>query len=412
MVVVRPFKGLRPKDELAEKVASPPYDVLDSDEAREMVGENRLCFLRVVKPEVDLDPKVDLYSDQVYEQGAKNLQEFIGNGTMVQDPDEAFYFYRQIMGTHEQYGLVATVSAQDYLNENIKKHEFTRPDKEADRVRHITTMRAQCGPVFLTYKDIPHMNELQDGYCTVFKPNVDFKAPDGIRHTLWAIRDPEIIGRIIELFSDVPHIYVADGHHRSAAGTIVAQKFKEKNPDHTGEEEYNFFLAVLFPQSHMKILEYNRAVTDLNGLSLKEYLEKVSQKFDIFENADPSPSELHRFSMYVDKKWYGLVPKDGTFPDTHPVKRLDAAILQDNLLSPVLAIDDPRASNRIKFVGGIRGTKELERLVDSDMFAVAFSLFPVTVAQLMDVADSGNVMPPKSTWFEPKLRSGLVVHLI
>ncbi len=411
MVVVRPFKGLRPKKELAEKVASPPYDVLDSDEARVMVVNNTHSFLYVVKPEISFSQETDIYSDPVYEKGAENLKNLISQGTMVQDSAPYFYFYRQIMGHHVQVGLVATVSAKDYEAGLIKKHEFTRPDKEADRVKHIMTQNAQCGPVFLTYPDIQDINCLQTDICAK-EPEYDFISPDNIRHTLWPVTEPKHIAQIQDTFHHLGCLYVADGHHRSAAGTIVANKRKEFNPDHTGDEEYNFFLAVLFPKSHMKIMAYNRAVMDLNGLGKEEFMNLLADKFSIISNASPAPESLGKISMYIDGQWYGLTPKPGSYPENDPVKSIDASILQENLLAPILGIDNPRTNNRIKFVGGIRGTGELEKLVNSDKFKVAFSMYPVSLDQLFAVADSGNVMPPKCTWFEPKLRSGLLVHLI
>ena len=377
-----------------------------------MASGNPLSFLRIVKPEIDLDPGVDLYSSPVYEKGAVNLADMITEGTMVQDERPFYYFYRQIMGDHEQYGLVATVSAWDYEDDRIKKHEFTRPDKEADRIRHIETQNAQCGPVFLTYKDINEFNALQDEYCKSNEPEVDFTAPDGIRHTLWVVDEEGLVGTICSIFGEVPHIYVADGHHRSAAGSIVARKRKESNPSHMGTEEYNYFLAVLFPESHMKILAYNRAVKDPKGRTPDEFLDAAYNNFDIVDDVDPVPFCVGRYSAYTGGKWYGLVPREDTFPEDDPVKSLDASILQDNLLQPELGIDNPRTATNIKFVGGIRGTGELEKLVNSGDYDVAFSLFPVTMDQLLAVADSGNVMPPKSTWFEPKLRSGLIVHLL
>ncbi len=412
MVVVRAFRGLRPREDVAEKVASPPYDVLDSDEARAMVQANPLSFLRVVKPEVDLPPDTDLYSEPVYQKGAENLHTMIDDGIMIQDEKPVYYFYRQVMGDHSQYGLVATVSASDYEADLIKKHEFTRPDKEADRVKHIMTQKAQCGPVFLTYSNISSFDLLQEKFCEANEPMVDFVSPDGIGHALWQVGDDDMIHTIQQTFEAVPCLYVADGHHRSAAGTIVALTLREENPDHRGDEEYNFFLAVIFPKSHMKILAYNRAVMDLNNLTPDEFIERIGDKFEVWQGADPEPGKGRTYSMYLDGEWFGLEPIDGSYPADHPVKSLDASILQENLLSPILGIEDPRTSQRIKFIGGIRGTKELEKLVDSGKFRVAFSMFQTSIEELMAVADSGNVMPPKSTWFEPKLRSGMVVHLI
>ena len=412
MVTVRPFNGLRPARELAEKIASPPYDVLDSDEARTIVAENPLSFLRVVKPEVDLDPSVDLYDDRVYEQGAFNLRHLMEHGEMIQEKKPMFYLYRQIMGDHSQVGLVATVSARDYENNLIKKHEFTRKAKEEDRIRHIETQNAQCGPVFLTYHDVPDFDRIQARICAEDEPEYDFTSPDGIRHTLWLVSDEDDIRRIAEIFGEVGSLYVADGHHRSAAGTLVARRRAEINGNHTGKEEYNFFLAVLFPKSQMKIMAYNRVVADLNGLSSREFLDRIGESFVVSESASPSPGERLKYSMYLDGKWYGLEPRRGTYPEDDPVKSLDASILQENLLGPVLGIDDPRTSERIDFVGGIRGTAELERLVACGRYRVAFSLYPTSIDQLIEVAESGNVMPPKSTWFEPKLRSGMLVHLL
>ena len=411
MVIVRPFKGLRPKKELADKVASPPYDVLDSDEARQMAKSNSISFLKVIKPEIDLPLETDIYSEPVYEKGKENLNQMITEGTLVQDSEPAYYFYRQIMGQHSQYGLVATVSAQDYENGLIKKHEFTRPDKEADRVKHIMTQSAQCGPVFLTYPDIEAINNLQANLCAG-QPEVDFVSPDDIRHTLWPVTESKHISMIQDTFSSTECLYVADGHHRSAAGTIVANKRKKSNPEHTGNEEYNYFLAVIFPKSHMKIMAYNRAVMDLNGMGKEEFMILLDDKFTVIDDANSEPESLGKISMYLEGQWYGLEPKAGSYPENDPVKSIDASILQDNVLAPLLGIDDPRTNNRIKFVGGIRGTGELEKLVDSGKFKIAFSMYPVSLDQLFAVADSGNVMPPKCTWFEPKLRSGLVVHLI
>jgi len=412
MVTVRPLKGLRPAKVLADRIASPPYDVLDSEEARIIVSENPLSFLRVVKPEVDLDPSIDLYDVKVYEQGAFNLRHLMEHGEMIQEKKPVFYFYRQIMGNHSQVGLVTTVSVEDYRKNLIKKHEFTRKIKEEDRIRHIETQNAQCGPVFLTYPDVPEFDALQRRICDQNEPEYDFKSSDGIRHTLWVVSDEKNIETIRRIFADVPALYVADGHHRSAAGTIVAERRRKDNPNHTGKEEYNYFLAVIFPKNQMKIMAYNRVVEDLNGNSIDEFLEKISLKFTVTENALPAPAGRLKYSMYLDGKWYGLEPRSGSFPAADPVRSLDASILQENLLSPVLAIDDPRTNERIKFVGGIRGTEELEKLVDSGKYSVAFSLYPTSIDQLIDVAESGNVMPPKSTWFEPKLRSGMVVHLL
>jgi len=412
MSTVRPFRGLRPGREFAEKIASQPYDVLDSDEARDIVKSNPLSFLRVVKPEVDLSPDIDLHSEPVYQQGARNLRRLMEDGLMSQDEAPCFYFYRQIMGDHSQTGLVACVSAEEYDRDIIKKHEFTRKDKEEDRIRHIETMNAQCGPVFLTYPDKDGIDAVQRRVCSG-EPEYDFTADDGVRHTLWVVGDPgDITALEGEFAGGVPTLYVADGHHRSASGAIIAARRKAANPGHTGREEYNYFLAVIFPETQMKIMAYNRVVQDLKGRTPEEFLAQVEKSFSVESTGRAEPSESREYSMYLGGQWYTIRPLPGTFPEDHPVKGLDASILQENLLGPVLGVDDPRTASHINFVGGIRGTKELVRLVDQGRYTVAFSLYPVSVEQLMAVADSGNVMPPKSTWFEPKLRSGLVVHVL
>jgi uncharacterized protein (DUF1015 family) len=411
MAVVRPFRGLRPRKDLVDSVASPPYDVLDSDEAREIVRENPLSFLRVVKPEVDLDPSVGLYEDEVYQQGRLNLRSMMENGILIQDPEPMYYFYRQVMGDHIQTGLVACVSAEDYDRDVIKKHEFTRREKERDRIRHIEAQNAQSGPVFLTYSDSSELDRLQEDVCSG-PPEYDFTAPDGVRHTLWLVGGEELIDEVRRIFEGIQFLYVADGHHRSASGSIVASRRREGNPGHTGLEEYNYFLAVLFPKSQMMILPYNRVVKDLNGLSYTQFLEKLEERFRVAETTSKEPEGGRAYRMYLEGRWYTLEPREGSWPEDDAVKSLDASILQENLLDPVLGIEDPRTSDRIRFVGGIRGTGELEKLVDTGGYAVAFSLYPTSIDQLIAVADSGNVMPPKSTWFEPKLRSGMVVHVL
>jgi len=409
MVIVRPFAGMRPRNDLAGKVAAPPYDILDSNEAREMAKGNNLSFLHVNKPEIDLPPDTNPYSEAVYRKGAENFKRLVSEGIIKQDKAPVFYFYRQIMDRHSQIGLVATVSAEEYDKGMIKKHEFTRPEKETDRVKHIMALNAQVGPVFLTYPDDKGLNRIQADVCSK-APECDFTTQDNVRHTVWLVPD-NLIAKIAEIFSHIPYLYVADGHHRSMAGSIVAKNRKAINSGHTGREEYNFFMAVIFPKSHMNIMAYNRAVMDLNGLTEEGFLKVIQDRFKV-KSGKPSPKKVHQFSMYLGGKWYFLAPLKGTFMEDDPVKSLDASILQEKLLGPVLGIDNPRTNTRIKFVGGIRGTGELERLVNSGKFKVAFSLFPVTLDQLFAVADSGNVMPPKSTWFEPKLRSGLIVHMI
>ncbi len=410
MSMIRPFRGLRPRKEFAHRIASLPYDVLDSDEARDIVKDNPLSFLRVVKPEVDLDPGVGLYSEEVYRQGAVNLRRLVEEGLMVQDTQPMLYFYRQIMGDHAQVGLVACVSAEEYDNDVIRKHEHTRKAKEEDRIRHIMSHNAQAGPVFLTYRDVPGVDVIEKKN-TAGTPEYDFTASDGIRHTLWLVASPADIIALEGLFrTGVPNLYVADGHHRSASAAIVAKRRREANPNHTGLEEYNFILAVIFPKSQLRILPYNRAVRDLYGMTPEQFLEKVSKSFTVTRSGKASPLVPREFSMYMKGQWFTLVALSGAAPETDPVEGLDVSILQNNLLSPVLGIEDPRTSDRIDFIGGIRGTGELVRLVDSGKFSVAFSMYPTTLDQLLSVADTGRVMPPKSTWFEPKLRSGLVVH--
>jgi uncharacterized protein (DUF1015 family) len=409
MARIEPFKGIRPSRELVEKVASPPYDVLSSAEAREITDKNRFSFLRIVKPEVDLPAGVDLYSDEVYAQAKRNLAEFLKGGILFQDDRKYFYIYRQTWQGHTQTGLVAGASARDYLEDTIKKHELTREAKEKDRIRHIETLNANTGPVFLTYK---HQQSLDSLFrqATEGDPEYEFTTLDGVEHLLYVVKDEDLIARLKEAFYRIPVLYVADGHHRSAAGTAVMQKRRNANPRHTGDEEYNFFLSVIFPHNQMKILPYNRAVKDLRGMCRAEFMKKLEERFQYEETAEKRPRKMGEFCMNLDGKWYLLRPRKGTSDPDDPVESLDVAILQNNLLSPVLGIDNPRTDDRIHFVGGIRGTGELERLVDKEGYRVAFSLYPTSIEQLFRVADTGRVMPPKSTWFEPKLRSGLVIH--
>jgi uncharacterized protein (DUF1015 family) len=361
-----------------------------------------------VKPEIDLEPGVDLYSPEVYAKGAENLNRLIADGVLVQDPEPCYYAYQQIMGDHRQVGLVAGASVAEYDRDLIKKHEHTRRVKEDDRTRHVDSLNANTGPVFLTYRRREAIDAVIDE-VRAGRPDVDFTAPDGIRHTLWVIRGAAQVEAIRAEFAQVDALYVADGHHRSASASNVAADRRKKNPDHTGEEEYNFFLSVIFPDNQMKILDYNRVVMDLNGLGPDELLAAVSEKFSVEPTEDPKPTVQKTFGMFLNGRWYRLSAKEGSFPADDPVNSLDVAILQSNLLSPVLGIGDPRTDERIDFVGGIRGLKELERRVAAGA-AVAFALFPTSIEQLMAIADAGEVMPPKSTWFEPKLRSGLIVR--
>ena len=415
MAIVKPFKGLRPKPEFAEKVASPPYDVLNSDEAREMVKDNKYSFLRVVKPEVDVDPSINLYDERVYNKGKENLKRLIDEGFLIQDEEDCFYIYRQKMGEHTQVGLVAVASVDEYEEGKIKKHENTRLEKEKDRAKHITVLNAQAGPVFLTYK----ANEGIDNLIVKAmdnRPVYDFTADDEIRHTFYVVSDSSIIEGIKNAFKELKCLYVADGHHRSAAAARVRNERRTKEQNYTGNEDYNYFLTVIFPHNQMFIMDYNRVVTGLNELSEEEIFEKVREKFDVTESGEKGspykPEAKHNFGMYIQEKWFHLTAKTGTFDENDPVLSLDVSILQENLLNPVLGIEDPRKDRRISFVGGKRGLGELERLVDTGKFTVAFSMYPTSIEELMAIADAGKVMPPKSTWFEPKLRSGLITHLL
>jgi len=414
MSIVKPFRGLRPKKELAPQVAAPPYDVLDSDEAREMAKDNPYIFLHVNKPEIDLDRNINLYNDRVYQRGADNLKKLISEGIIFQDDKPKFYIYRQIMGDHQQTGLVAGASVAEYEKDLIKKHELTRQDKEDDRVKHILYQNAQAGPVFLTYRAQNDIDALISKITTT-QPEYDFTSEDGVKHIVWIVNEDADIQNIISLFKKVDFLYVADGHHRSAAAQRVRDAKQKENPKHSGNEEYNYFLTVIFPHNQMQILDYNRVVKDLNGLNRESFLKKAEEKFEITHlgGSEPfKPQETHQFGMYLDGSWYKLTARANSFDAGDPVKRLDVSILQENLLAPVLGIGNPRTDKRIDFVGGIRGLKELEKRVNSGDWAVAFAFFPTSIEELMAIADAGKTMPPKSTWFEPKLRSGLVVHLL
>jgi uncharacterized protein (DUF1015 family) len=414
MAVVRPFRGLRPRPEIAEKVASPPYDVINSDEARELAKNNPYSFLHINKPEIDLPPGTNLYDKSVYEQGAKNLKRFIDDDIFLREEKPALYLYRQIMKDHEQLGLVACVSVAEYKQDKIKKHELTRVDKENDRLNHILNLNAQTGPVFLTYRAVTEIDFLLQESVSR-SPDYDFKTDDGIQHTLWILSDESMISKLEKAFAAVDTLYVADGHHRSAAATRASEILNEKNPDASGEREYDYFLAVIFPDNQMHIMDYNRVVKDLNGLSSEKFLEELSKKFLVREFARSEgycPKTKHDFGMYLNHMWYRLSAIPGTWDNLHPTNRLDVSILYENLLKPVLGIGDPRTDKRIDFVGGIRGIEGLEARVDTGEMAVAFSFFPTSIEDLLATADAGEIMPPKSTWFEPKLRSGLVIHTL
>lgn len=412
MAVFRPFKAFRPKPELAAEVAAKPYDVLNSDEAREEAKGHPLSFLHVGKPEIDLDPSIDLYDLRVYEKGKENLQKLIRDGVLVEDSEPYYYIYAQTMFDRTQYGLVGCASVDDYWNDVILKHEKTRKDKEEDRCQHVRVTNAHTGPIFLTYKDKAEIDEIVNRYIEQ-KPNTDIITVDGIRHQVWVISDKNDIAKIRELLAGVDKFYVADGHHRSAAAAIVGRERQQANPNHTGEEEYNFFLAVLFPASHLYIMDYNRLVKDLNGLSKEEFLAKLEDLFVINKvEGQFAPKKKGQIGMYLDGEWFSLDAKEKLFHPEDPVENLDVSILQQHVLDPILGIDDPRTSKRIDFVGGIRGLGELERRVNSGEMAVAFSMYPTSIEELMAIADAGKIMPPKSTWFEPKLRDGLFVHFL
>lgn len=413
MSQIRPFRGLRPLPELAAKIASLPYDVMDTEEARAILADNPLSFLSVTKSEATLSPGADSHSPEVYQRAKANLDIYVNEGQMQIDEKTCYYLYRQQMNEHVQLGLVVAASVQEYRDNVIKKHELTRHDKEQDRVDHITVTQAQTGAVFLTYKNRVEIDAFTLKILSEKHPEYDFTAEDGIRHTLYVVDGEEDIAEVTRLFAEVPALYIADGHHRSAAAMRVADELS-KRPGHTGREEYNYFLAVIFPDNMMRILDYNRVVKDLVNMTDEEFLNKVAEKFVVQENlaAQKKPSKLHQFGMYLGGKWYSLVAKPEIYDDNDPVGCLDVTVLQDNILSPLLAIHDPRTDERIAFIGGIRGLGELERKVNSGDYKVAFAMYPTSMSQLMEIADSGMIMPPKSTWFEPKLRDAMVVHLI
>ena len=412
MATVRPFKGFRPRPEFAAQVAAKPYDVLNSDEARAEAGDKPLSFLHVGKPEIDLPRDINLYDERVYQKGKENLQQLISQGVLQEDPRPSFYLYAQTMNNHTQYGLVGCVSVQEYLNDTIKKHEHTRKDKEDDRTKHVEVTNAHSGPIFLTYRAEPTLDAIVDRIQR--SPTVnDFVADDGIRHQLWVIDDQKTVGEITRAFGAVPALYVADGHHRSAAAARVGNERAKANPRHTGTEEYNFFLAVLFPHDQLRIMDYNRVVKDLNGKSLEQFMAEVTRVFAVEEQSGQvRPSRKGEYGMYVRERWYTLTTPSPLLAALDPVERLDVSILQRHLLRPILGIEDPRTSKRIDFVGGIRGLGELERRVDSGEMTVAFALYPTSISELLAIADAGKIMPPKSTWFEPKLRDGMVVHFL
>lgn len=409
MATFKPFRALRPKPEYAKDVASRPYDVLNAQEARQEAEGNKYSFLRVIKPELELPDDIDPYGANVYNQGLENLNFLRSEQIIEKDATPSFYIYRLTMDGREQTGIVGCCHYQEYFDGHIKKHELTRTAKENDRVRHVETQNANAEPVFFSYRGLDSINQVITN-ATQSDPVYDFTADDGIRHELWVIDDESSISRIENDFKSVPDLYVADGHHRTAAAARVGQQKKDNNPDHDGTEEYNFFMAVLFSDDQLKIFDYNRVVQDLNGMSTDQFKEKLQRIFEISElESAQSPSIKGIFSMYLDKKWYSLNPKEVISSD-NPKENLDVTLLSEKVLDPILGIQDLRKDTRIDFVGGIRGLGELERRVDSGEMAVAFALFPVSMAELLAIADAGEIMPPKTTWFEPKLRSGLFIH--
>ncbi|HWQ73312.1 MAG TPA: DUF1015 family protein [Desulfitobacteriaceae bacterium] len=412
MAILKPFKAIRPAPEFADKVAALPYDVMNSAEARDLVKGNPYSFLHVDKAEIDLEPEIDIYSKCVYEQARDTLQRMLAEGTFIQDNNNSLYIYKEVMKGRAQIGLVGCTSIDDYLNDVIKKHEHTRADKELDRINHVDYCNANTGPIFLTYRAKREINEIINNWLQVHKPVYDFVSEDDVGHTVWIIDDLRTINNLVTAFAGIEYLYIADGHHRSASAVKVGLKRREQLPGGNGNEDFNYFLSVLFPDEQLYIMDYNRVVKDLNGNSEAEFLNKVQEKFEIEEfqgEGQFKPRQKHTFGMYLKDKWYKLTAKDGTYNANDPVDRLDVSILQNNLLYPILGIEDPRTNKNIDFVGGIRGLQELERRVKEGM-KVAFSLYPTTIDDLMAIADAGKVMPPKSTWFEPKLRSGLFIH--
>ena len=413
MARIKPFKGVRPPQEYVEKVASRPYDVLNSEEARVEAHGNPMSLYHIIKPEIDFEKGTDEHDPKVYERAVQNFKDFRQRGWLVQDSEENYYLYAQTMDGRTQYGFVIAANVDDYLNGVIKKHELTRRDKEEDRMKHVRAQNANIEPVFFAFED----NDVLDGIIkrvSATKPEYDFVANDGFGHHFWVIDDKATIDTITAEFGKMPALYIADGHHRTAAAALVGHEKAKANPHHTGNEEYNFFLAVAFPASQLKIIDYNRVVRDLNGLTQEEFLAKLAESFDVIDMGvqEYRPKALHNFSLYLGGRWYSLTAHEGTYNPEDPIGVLDVTISSDLILRDILGITDLRSDKRIDFVGGIRGLGELKRRVDSGEMAMALALYPVSMKQLMTIADTGNIMPPKTTWFEPKLRSGLVIHLL
>lgn len=411
MAKVKPFRGVRPPRNMVEEVASKPYDVLNSEEARKEAEGNEKSLYHIIKPEIDFAPGFDEHDPAVYDKAVENFKKFQDQGWLVQDRKENYYIYAQTMDGRTQYGFVVAAWVPDYMEGRIKKHELTRRDKEEDRMKHVRCNNANIEPVFFAFPDNEKLEEIIRT-VTAGEPEYDFVAPDGFGHTLWVISDDKLIEDITCEFEKIPSLYIADGHHRSAAAALVGNEKANNNPNHRGDEEYNYFMAVAFPSSHLRIIDYNRVVKDLNGLTPGEFLSKLRENFEVEEKGEDiyHPNALHNFSLYLDGKWYSLTAKAGTYNDADPIGVLDVTVSSDLILRDILGITDLRSDKRIDFVGGIRGLGELKRRVDSGEMAMALALYPVTMDQLIDIADTGNIMPPKTTWFEPKLRSGLIIH--
>ena len=411
MARIKPFKGVRPPRHLVEEVASRPYDVLNSEEARIEAEGNDKSLYHIIKPEIDFEIGFDEHDPAVYDKAVENFKKFQDNGWLVQDNKENYYIYAQTMNGRTQYGFVVGAWVPDYMEGRIKKHELTRRDKEEDRMKHVRCNNANIEPVFFAFPDNEVLEEIIRK-TTAGEPEYDFVAPDGFGHTLWVIDDDDTIATITKEFDKIPHLYIADGHHRSAAAALVGAEKAAANPNHTGDEEYNYFMAVAFPASHLNIIDYNRVVKDLNGLTPEQFIKRLEENFTVEDKGTEiyQPNALHNFALYLDGRWYSLTAKPGTFDDSDPIGVLDVTVSSDLILRDILGITDLRSDKRIDFVGGIRGLGELQKRVDSGEMAMALALYPVTMDQLINIADTGNIMPPKTTWFEPKLRSGLVIH--
>lgn len=414
MAVLKPFRGLRPPKEIVHLMAARPYDVLNSDEAREEAKDNPYSLLHITRPEIDLPEGTDEHDPAVYEKAKENFKKFIDNKWLIPDDDEYLYIYSQTMQNHTQYGIVGCSFIDEYFDGTIKRHELTRKDKEEDRMKHVRVTNANMEPVFFTFRTVAEIEEIINEFVKTNAPEYDFITPDNVGHKFWVIKDKKIINKLVDLYKKVPYVYVADGHHRTAAAVLVGKEKRENYRNYSGKEEFNYFMAVHFPHTHLRIMDYNRVVKDLNNLSEEQFLSQVKEHFIVEEIGEQiyKPSKMREFSMYLNKKWYKLTALSHTYDDNDPIKSLDVTILSEYILNKILGIKDLRTDKRIDFVGGIRGLAELKKRVDSGEMKVAFALYPVSMEQLLNIADNGMIMPPKTTWFEPKLRSGLVVHLL